>query len=149
MSQVTRKKQMESTIKIDYSSIVSKPVIKIINPKELNEDSDVRDRMVSDFLHDPVLRDRNTIFVLHQHFDLKSPFKLTTIKSVDYFEAIEEIKNQILFRVLSADSVSECRELYDTIQIAEGVQKAPVGYDKFLKIVEFFKWVSEQDYIDK
>lgn len=148
MSQVTKKKQMESTIKIDYSSAVNQPVIKIITPKELNEDSDVRDKLLSQFLHDPVLADRNVLFSLAEHFDLKSPFKLTTIKALDYFTMIDEIKNILLFRIMDRDSVSESREFYDMIPVSDGVQKSPPDYDKFIKVVEFFKWVQDQPYIE-
>ena len=145
---------MESTIKIDFESGIGKPVLKIITPNELNEDSDVRDKLVHDFLHTPSVADRNSLFSTATYFDLKSPFKLTTIQPLNYFDVLDRLKWEIVLRIMTIKEASDCREFLDWIRNesnpnSEGVTKSPVRYDDYLKVVEFFEWVSKQPYIEK
>lgn len=147
---------MESTVRIAYSGAPSSPVIKIITPKQIHEDADPKDELIRDFLYTASVKDRNKLFYLYQHFDLESPFKLATIAPISYHDEPERIREHVELRVLSFDSVSECREFYHnwkrtlpTERDTKSATKCPADYSTYLKIREFFDWVNEQPYIEK
>ena len=103
-----KKNIMESTVRIDYNSHI--PVIKIIAPKQLHEDSDPKDRLIEEFLYTPCVHDRNRLFYLYQNFDLETPFRLSTIAAIGYFEEIAKLREHIERRIMSFDAICECRE---------------------------------------
>lgn len=147
---------MESTVRIDYSSSPASPVIKIITPKKLHEDSDPKDRLVEDFLYSVGVADRNKLFYLAQSFDLESDLKLAIIAPLNYFNELEKLRSHIECRVMTLEAISECHELYDDFKKQANkktdpdiVVKVPARYEDYLKIRDFFDWVDAQNYVEK
>lgn len=146
---------MESTVRIDYSSSPASPVIKIIAPKQLQEDSDPKDRLVEDFLYTACVADRNQLFYLANAFDLESPFKLSIIAPLGYFTELEQLRSHIERRVMTFENRCKCHETLDTAkkettgEQSKQTRPIPVEYGSYIKIKEFFDWVSEQPYVEK
>jgi len=156
MSPAVIKNIMESTVRIDYSSSPASPVIKIITPKHLQEDSDPKDRLVEDFLYTACVADRNQLFYLANAFDLESQFKLSIIAPLGYFTELEKLRSHIERRVMTFETKCECHEFYDNQKQripqdsdAKMATKCPADYTTYIKIREFFDWVGEQPYIEK
>lgn len=145
---------MESTIRIDYNSSPASPVIKIITPKSLNEDSDPKDRLVQDLLRTASVTDRNNLFQVQVSFPLESSFNLTTLVPIRYFDEPDELRKYVERRVMGFEDICECQEFETTIvpEMNEEVKnaiKAPADYARYLEIKRFFNWVSEQPYVQK
>lgn len=145
---------MESTIRIDYNSSPASPVIKIITPKCLNEDSDPKDRLVQDLLRTACVADRNNLFQVQVSFPFESSFNLTTLVPIRYFDEPDELRKYVERRVMGFEDICECREFETTIvpemnEEAKNAIKAPADYARYLEIKRFFNWVSEQPYVQK
>lgn len=156
MSPAVKTNKMESTVRIDYSDSPSTPVIKIINPKQLHEDSDPKDKLVESFLFTSSVADRNQLFYLANHFPLETPYKLSIIAPLHYFTELEKLREHIERRVMAFDSVLECHEFYDNNQKLTHtkidyniVVKAPSRYGDYLKIKDFFDWIESMPYVEK
>jgi hypothetical protein len=131
---------MKSTIKITTECGV--PAIKIIQPIDCvnfvnnNEDYDVRDKLLSEFIQKPSMTDWNGWFRVNTHFT--HPFEnpthqITTIAPVEVGELFNLFKHNILNRLVP----------YNTIcAINEGKEKSQ---GKHAKIMEFFNWLEEQE----
>jgi hypothetical protein len=132
---------MKSTIKIDTEQ--GQPILKIVQPIECvnftlqNDDYDVRDKLLSEFIQKPSMTDWNGWFRVNTHFT--HPFEnpthqITTIAPVEVSELFTLFKHNILNRLVP----------YNTIcAINEGKEKSQGKHDK---IIEFFNWLNEQEW---
>lgn len=164
MSEVTKNNIMESTLKIDYSGrgVHGIPVIKIIQPVHLVESTnneaieDVRDRLIAEFLHTPSMVNRNHFFRLDTYGPLPTgkenikPIAVTTISAIEEGQMFHTFKHAILDRLISYDNLVEINEFKNSIVInpeqSGNHGPVPSGYDKYLKIQEFFDWLWDQPY---
>lgn len=147
---------MESTVRIGYNGSPSTPIIKIIAPKQLNEDADPKDELIRDFLRTAYVREKHQLFYLQNSFPLESPLFVSIIAPMSYFDEPEMLRKYIERRVIEFENLCECNEFYDDmksrvtkISDKEVIVKAPANYGDYLKIREFFDWVNEQPYVEK
>lgn len=164
MSPCQKNNKMKSTLKIDYlsRSDSSIPVIKIIQPNEVFEDSqtvdyDVRDKLIRDFLMRPGYSDRNYWFALDTYFgnDLKEPtLFISTIAAIKEEELFEKFRYAILNRLVPYQSLIELtapkpapEERKSIDEHKKNAEKAPKGFVEYLKIIEFFEWLETAERI--
>jgi hypothetical protein len=132
---------MKSTIKIDTEQ--GQPILKIVQPIDCvnftlqNDDYDVRDKLLSEFIQKPSMTDWNGWFRVNTHFT--HPFEnpthqITTIAPVEVEELFNLFKHNILNRLVPYNTV---------IAINSGELKSK---GKHAKIIEFFNWLSEQEW---
>lgn len=145
---------MESTIRIGYNGSPSTPIIKIIAPKQITEDADPKDELVRDFLSTASVTDKHQLFYLQNQFPLESPFHVSIIAPMSYFDEPEMLRKFIERRVLPFEDICECRE-YETKIVpemndqAKRENPAPARYGTYLKLKDFFEWVGAQPYVEK
>ena len=132
---------MKSTIKITTECGI--PAIKIIQPIDCinfvnnNEDYDVRDKLLSEFIQKPSMTDSNGWFRVITHFT--HPFEnpthqITTIAPIEVGELFNLFKHNILNRLVPYNTV---------VAINSGEQKSQ---GKHAKIMEFFNWLETQEW---
>lgn len=139
MSPAEKKHKMKSTIKIDTEQ--GQPILKIVQPIDCvnftlqNDDYDVRDKLLAEFIQKPSMTDWNGWFRVNTHFT--HPFEnpthqITTIAPVEVDELFNLFKHNILNRLVP----------YNTIVAINSGQEKSQG--KHAKIMEFFNWLGEQ-----
>lgn len=137
---------MKSTIKIDYEgSRKNSAIIKIVVPYEeknggetpgFNEDQveDVRDKLISDFLHTPYQVDKNTLFELKTHYPI----------SGGHVTTIGPILNESLFYRFRGHVLNTFIPYEDLRALNSGENSENVSIeskDNFKRINGFFDWV--------
>lgn len=141
MSPADKNNIMKSSIKIDTEQ--GQPILKIIQPIDCinftlqNDDYDVRDKLLSEFIQKPSMADWNGWFRVNTHFThpLENPtHQITTIAPVTVDELFNLFKHNILNRLVP----------YNTIIAINSGQEKSQG--KHAKIMEFFNWLSEQEW---
>lgn len=148
---------MESTLKIGTSSrgIHGVPVIKIVQPIHLvNPDpsldiDDVKDELISSFLHTPVMQFPNILFIVDSHFNYPAEtpkFRITTISAIEEGQIFHTFKRVILDRLISYDNLVDINEFERSNARINDCGPVPFDYDKYLQIKQFFDWVWEQPY---
>lgn len=152
---------MESTLKIDYSGrgVHGIPVIKIVQPLYLVESTnneaieDVRDRLISEFLHTPCMVHRNHFFRLDTYGgpiptgkQNDKKISVTTISAIEEGQMFHTFKHAILDRLISYDNLVEINEFERSSSNINGFGKTPLDYDKYLQIKQFFDWLWDQPY---
>lgn len=134
---------MKSTLKVDLSTSI--PVIKVIQPLEVvqyreEDDCDVRDKILKEFLHSPSKAVRNELFSLHTYFPhpMENPtLYVTTIAAIPVENYFETFKCQIMSKMVP---------YYDRIEFAKGntgikqgdVQTTEKSYYQTYKAIEDF-----------
>lgn len=159
MSEVTKKNNtMGSTLKISTSSrgVHGVPVIKIIQPINLIDppihmDVELKDELIASFLHTPCMTNPNSLFRVDTRWTAEdAQVRITTISAIEEGQIFHTFKHAILDRLISYDNQVEINILKNQIKNLEipkgATHKAPVDYDKYLKIQEFFNWLWEQPY---
>lgn len=148
---------MKSTIKIDLESqnSGSMPVIKIVQPIDLPDenspDYDVKDKLISIFLHQPCMVERNFMFELATCFPhpIDNPrVNVTTISPIKEENVFYKVRHIILNRLVPYNSIIE---LNSCGQVAlknkkDGKSPMPERGDLYFKIHEFFDWVEKTGY---
>lgn len=157
MSPADKSNVMKSTIKIDYSGRGEHgvPVIKIVQPVEVTQSTcnenidDVRDRLISEFLHTPQMVNRNHVFAIDTC--MPHPFgnptvNVTTISAIQESQIFRFFKNQILDRIVEYETLCKVAEWkHNNVNPIE-VEKMPEGYESYVKIAGFFEWLEKQPY---
>lgn len=148
---------MKSTIKIDFESQNSGsiPVIKIIQPVEVvdenSPDYDVKDKLIRDFLHQPCMSDRNSLFELatfYPHPMDEPRVHVTTIAPVKEESIFYKVRHIILNRLVPYNSIMELNSC-DQVALKnkrEGKSPMPSRGDLYFKVHEFFDWVEKTGY---
>jgi len=148
---------VKSTIKIDLESqnSGSTPVIKIIQPVDVldenSSDFDIRDKLIRDFLHQPSMVERNSLFELatfYPHPMDEPRVNITTIAPVKEENVLYKIRHMVLNRLVPYDTIVE---LNSCGQVAvknkkKGQSPMPLRGDLYFKIHEFFDWVDKEGY---
>lgn len=132
---------MKSSIKIDYERYENDPVIKITIPKSSktltqsithsptsNDEEDVRDKLVKDFLHSPMKVERNFLFELKTYFSTDEA-DIATLGAVKYENIMYKLRHTVLSRLVS----------YNDIVLFNSALSEPNQVYK--KVHEFFDWV--------
>lgn len=129
---------MKSTIKIDYErSYENEPILKIVTKRTLvqklnspnfNEEEDVRDKLVKDFLHSPMKMERNFMFELKTYFNVDDE-DFATIGPVKYENMLYKIRHIILNRFVE----------YNDLVIFNS--RMAEGNELYRKIHSFFDWL--------
>lgn len=152
---------MKSTLKIDYQGRGTHfvPIIKIVQPIEMayrpeNDEvfEDPKDKLISNLLYTPLRVDANQLFEItmrRQVPDENPEIIVTTMAALEEEQLFRRMKRMIQDRLLSQEDFDECFKviknnlphdsIYSTIDTS-------FGFDKFLKIEEFFNWLCEQHY---
>lgn len=143
-----KNKFMKSTLKIDYErGQENPPVIKIIIPDsespvkeptpgyftKINDDEDVRDKLLRDFLHSPGYDEPNSFFEVKTSFPVEG-HRLTTIGPIKYDRLFYVFKHAIINTIIPYDDIIH-------INTEDGLAGS-VAVATHQKIKEFF------DYID-
>lgn len=132
---------MKSTIRIDTEQ--GQPILKIVQPIDCvnftlqNNDYDVKDKLLSEFIQKPSMTDWNGWFRVNTHFT--HPFEnpthqITTIAPVMVDELFNLFKHNILNRLVPYNTI---------IAINSGEEKSQ---GKHAKIMDFFNWLDEQEW---
>lgn len=142
---------MKSTLKIDYASLDGgRPVIKIIQPSSALElkdypdgDYDVRDKLISDFLHHPLSAAPNTLFEVVNRGPLeKAEYSVTIISPLDVDQQFYRFKHTILNKMVPWSTLvhinSGLNEKNDLANLK--------GYENYLKITQFFDWLDQAEW---
>ena len=159
MSGLTKNNIMESTIKIGNSSrgIHSVPIIKIVQPVSLIKPDphmdieDVRDQLISEFLHTPVMANPNSFFMVTGRWLVpfeNSKSQITTISAIEEGQLFHTMKHAMFERFISYDNLVEINEFKSRITtIKEGIHgPVPFGYDVYLQITNFFDFIHTLPY---
>ena len=154
---------MKSTIKIDYDrNYELKPVIKIILPLDLKEgekcieahEIDPRDKLVADFLHTQRNTVENYLFEVNQRLLINNGSALlTTIAAIPEESIFTRLKIAIEGRLIGddVDQIAEFVKFRMSSEVnkkntASSDRPVPANYEKWLKIIEFFEWASQEKY---
>lgn len=132
---------MKSTIRIDTEQ--GQPILKIVQPIDCvnftlqNNDYDVKDKLLSEFIQKPSMTDWNGWFRVNTHFThpYENPtHQITTIAPVMVDELFNLFKHNILNRLVPYNTI---------IAINSGEEKSQ---GKHAKIMDFFNWLDEQEW---
>lgn len=129
---------MNSTVKIALQSGIngSIPIIKIIQPRitNLEEDLDVRDQSIKDFLQRPSMVERNHWFVLDTYGpnNFENPVAdISTIAAVPNEHLFYKFRHTILNKLIAEEEIVETNR----------AERKPS--EAFQKINDFFDWVDK------
>ena len=140
---------MKSTLKIDLQG--QNPIIKIIRPDEVvklqeTDDYDVKDKLINDFLKNPLYHNNYEWFQIASNFQVEGKqVVLTTIAPVLEETLFERFKCTILSRIVPYNTLVEI-EKYKASDPKNGREKGFNREHEAEKIIEFFDWLSKQEY---